>query len=62
MHYHDGLYHLTYSHGYWNDDTYSVHYSTASTPYGPWTYRGVLMQSSDAHKGPGITLSFITRS
>ncbi len=53
MHYHEGLYHLTYSHGYWNNDTYSVHYSTSSTPYGPWTYRGVLIQSSDVHKGPG---------
>ncbi|MBN2164208.1 MAG: family 43 glycosylhydrolase [Pontiellaceae bacterium] len=53
MHYDNGMYHLTYSHGYWNDDSYSLHYSTSSTPYGPWTYRGILMQSSDKHKGPG---------
>lgn len=53
MHYNDGIYYMSYSHGTWNYDSYSVHYSTASTPCGPWTYRGVLMQSSDTHKGPG---------
>jgi beta-xylosidase len=53
MHYYNGLYYLSYSHGGWNSDTYSVHYSTAPGPVGPWTYRGVLAKSDDRHKGPG---------
>ena len=53
MHYYDGLYYMSYSHGSWNYDSYSVHYSTASGPAGPWTYRGLLMQSDATHKGPG---------
>jgi len=53
MHHHGGLYHLTYSHGNFRDASYSVHYSTAARPYGPWVYRGVLLQSDERHKGPG---------
>lgn len=53
MHHHAGMYHLTYSHGSWTDASYSVHYATASTATGPWTYRGVLLQSDARHKGPG---------
>ena len=53
MHYRNGVYYLSYSHGSWNRDSYSVHYCTASGPVGPWTYRGVLMSSNGVHKGPG---------
>ncbi len=53
IHYHDGLYHFTYSRGYWRDATYHVHHSTAPGPTGPWTYRGVILQSDERHKGPG---------
>ena len=53
MHCRNGVYYLSYSHGGWNNDTYSVHYSTASSPVGPWTYQGALMVSSAVHKGPG---------
>ncbi len=53
MHYRSGIYYLSYSHGAWNSDGYSVHYCTASGPVGPWTYRGVLMASDGIHKGPG---------
>ncbi|MBK1882872.1 family 43 glycosylhydrolase [Luteolibacter pohnpeiensis] len=51
--YHDGLYHLTYSHGNYRDASYSVHYSTGKTPKGPWKYQGVLLKSDEHHKGPG---------
>lgn len=53
MHTRDGVYYLSYSHGSWNRDTYSVHYCTASTPYGPWTYRGKILSSEGWFKGPG---------
>src|SRR3546814_21074597 len=32
MHERDGIYYLSYSHGRWNDATYSVHYATAPGP------------------------------
>lgn len=53
LHLHDGVYHLTYSHGYWRDASYSVHHATAPTPVGPWEYRGVILSSDATHKGPG---------
>ena len=49
----DGVYYLSYSHGAWNDSTYSVHYCTAPSPTGPWTYRGPILTSDATHKGPG---------
>jgi beta-xylosidase len=33
----DGTYYLTYSQGKCTDTSYKVRYSTAPTPYGPWT-------------------------
>lgn len=53
IHYHNGMYHFTYSHGRFNKDSYSVYYSTSETPVGPWTFRGNLMKSDDNFKGPG---------
>ncbi|MES2657358.1 MAG: family 43 glycosylhydrolase [Verrucomicrobiota bacterium] len=53
MHYQGGLYHLTYSHGGWQDSTYSVHHAISKTPVGPWKYRGAILRSNDRHKGPG---------
>lgn len=53
MHFHDGVYHFTYSHGYWRAASYSVHHATAPGPTGPWTYRGAILASDDRHKGPG---------
>lgn len=53
MHFQGGLYHLTYSHGNWQDTTYSVHHSTSKSPTGPWQYRGVILKSDDHNKGPG---------
>ncbi|MEN6309767.1 MAG: family 43 glycosylhydrolase [Anaerohalosphaeraceae bacterium] len=53
MHYRNGVYYLSYSNGSWNNDTYSVHYCTSSTPYGPWTYRGKILSSEGWFKGPG---------
>lgn len=53
MHYQGGRYYLSYSHGNWQDSSYSVHYATADTPTGPWTYRGVILASAGTSKGPG---------
>jgi hypothetical protein len=53
MHYRKGIYYLSYSHGSWNNDTYSMHYCTSGGPVGPWTYQGALMVSDGWHKGPG---------
>jgi beta-xylosidase len=53
MHYHDGRYYLSYSHGGWQHASYSVHYATAESPTGPWTYRGSILTSDATRKGPG---------
>ncbi len=53
MHYRNGIYYMSYSHGRYYNDTYSVHYCTAPSPTGPWTYQGPLLVSDDRHKGPG---------
>lgn len=53
MHYRDGIYYLSYSHGLWHKDSYSVHYATSKTPVGPWTYQGAILVSNDVYKGPG---------
>ncbi|MGN6727395.1 MAG: family 43 glycosylhydrolase [Tepidisphaeraceae bacterium] len=53
MHERRGVYYLSYSHGSYRDTTYSVHYATAPTPTGPWTYRGAILTSDATHKGPG---------
>lgn len=53
MHYHNGVYYLSYSHGHYQYERYSVHYSTSSSPTGPWTYRGPLLYSDYRHKAPG---------
>ncbi len=53
MHERDGTYYLSYSHGRWNAASYQVHYATATSPVGPWTYRGILLQSDAKYKGPG---------
>ena len=47
------VYYLSYSHGHWNDATYSVHYATGPSPEGPWTYRGAILTSDRTHQGPG---------
>lgn len=53
MHERNGTYYLSYSHGRWNDASYSVHYATSKTPTGPWTYQGCVLKSDSNHKGPG---------
>lgn len=53
MHYHNGRYYLSYSHGRWQYSSYSVHYATADSPTGPWVYRGPILTSDRTHKGPG---------
>jgi beta-xylosidase len=53
MHERNGIYYLSYSWGAWNRSSYSVHYATADSPTGPWTYRGAILSSNDTAKGPG---------
>ncbi len=53
MHYRKGTYYLTYSHGGYRDSSYSVHYATGASPFGPWNYRGRILASDATHKGPG---------
>jgi beta-xylosidase len=53
MHRRNGIYYLSYSHGHWNRSDYSVHYCTAPSPTGPWTYRGIILQGDAHFKGPG---------
>jgi beta-xylosidase len=53
VHLRGGVYYLSYSHGRWNDASYSVHYATARSPEGPWAYRGEILSSDATHKGPG---------
>lgn len=53
VHVNQGRYYLSYSHGSWQRASYSVHYATADSPFGPWTYQGVLLQSDTHRKGPG---------
>jgi beta-xylosidase len=53
MHERGGVYYLSYSHGRFNGPDYSVHYATATSPIGPWRYRGAILTSDRRHKGPG---------
>lgn len=53
MHERNGIYYLTYSHGWWQGDSYSVHYATGPSPTGPFTYHGPILVGNEKHKGPG---------
>lgn len=53
VHGYGGKYYLSYSHGGWQRSSYSVHYCTADSPTGPWTYRGAILSSDADFKGPG---------
>lgn len=43
-----GTYHLTWSVDDTRSPDYRVAYATGPTPYGPWTYRGVLLEKAPA--------------
>jgi hypothetical protein len=51
----NGIYYLMYSSGNWWDSSYNVQYCTASSPTGPFTYRGIILStvSGSPHYGPG---------
>ena len=53
MHFHNGVYYLSYSSGAWHSSSYSVHYCTSKSPTGPWEYKGCILKSNDKYKGPG---------
>lgn len=53
MHYHNGTYYLSYSHGFFFNPDYSVHYAKSASPTGPWEYKGPILQSDNQHLSPG---------
>ncbi|HON07398.1 MAG TPA: family 43 glycosylhydrolase [Verrucomicrobiota bacterium] len=53
MHFYKGKYYLSYSHGSWMHSSYSVHYAISDTLFGPWNYKGAILQSDATRKGPG---------
>ncbi len=53
VHYANGQYYLSYSHGFYGGASYSVHYATSNSPVGPWHYRGPILRSDRTRKGPG---------
>lgn len=53
MHFRDGTYYLSYSHGKWDSNDYSVHYSKSTSPLGPWKYCGEILKTDSHHAGPG---------
>ena len=53
MHERNGIYYMSYSHGNWKDETYSVHYATSETPIGPWQYQGAILTTNEHYRGPG---------
>jgi hypothetical protein len=53
MHFYEGMYYFSYSHGSYRDASYSVHYAISNCAAGPWTYMGPILVSDEKHKGPG---------
>ncbi len=53
MHFYKNKYYFSYSHGSWRHSSYSVHYAISDTPFGPWNYKGIILQSDATRKGPG---------
>lgn len=53
MHERNGIYYLSFSSGKWDTDSYSVRYSCSNSPTGPWTDKGVILQTNLRHAGPG---------
>ncbi len=48
MNYRQGIYHLTYAIDDTGSPNYRVGYATSTTPEGPWTYRGVILQKDES--------------
>ncbi len=48
MNYRDGTYHLTYSIDDTGSPNYRVGYATSTSPTGPWTYRGVILEKDES--------------
>ena len=53
VHFDNGRYYLSYSHGFYGGASYSVHYATSDSPVGPWRYRGPILRGDETRKGPG---------
>ena len=48
MNYRDGTYHLTYAIDDTGSPNYRVGYATSTSPTGPWTYRGVILEKDES--------------
>jgi GH43 family beta-xylosidase len=48
MSYRDGTYHLTYAIDDTGSPNYRVGYATSTSPTGPWTYRGVILEKDES--------------
>lgn len=55
MHVRNGVYYLSYSVDDTRSENYHVDYATGNSPFGPWTYRGTMLQKDlgAGVKGPG---------
>jgi beta-xylosidase len=48
MNYRDGTYHLTYAIDDTGSPNYRVGYATSTSPTGPWTYRGLILEKDES--------------
>lgn len=48
LNYRRGIYHMTYSIDDTGSPNYRVGYATAASVYGPWTYRGIILQKDES--------------
>ncbi|SDC89628.1 family 43 glycosylhydrolase [Nocardioides lianchengensis] len=48
MNYRNGIYHLTYAIDDTGSPNYRVGYATSTSPTGPWTYRGVILEKDES--------------
>lgn len=53
IHRRGSTYYLSYSSGHWDRSDYSVRYASGPTATGPWTDRGVLLETAPGLIGPG---------
>ncbi|WNG25040.1 family 43 glycosylhydrolase [Cystobacter fuscus] len=59
VHKRNGLYYLSYSDNYdQNGDHNRMRYATSTSPLGPWTYRGIYIDSTDSYTNHGSIVEY----
>lgn len=59
VHKRNGLYYLSYSDNYDKDGAHNrMRYATSKSPLGPWTYRGIYMDSTDSFTNHGSIVQY----